>query len=117
MTIYADWPFRLIPNGSRFAGWTPGPFTFIRPSRKNDSPLHVHEAKHREQFARNPVRYYLYLVEPSVRLDLEAEAFAAQIVYEGSGDDGLRRCADSLYRHYRTGANYEDCLAAIKGYL
>ena len=76
MVFYTDW---FVPKG--MAGFTPGPFTLIRPAYKGDAPLHVHEAVHRRQFWRScglalPL---MYLLSRKWRLKLEVEAYKAQI--------------------------------------
>lgn len=98
MIIYTN----LMPR--RFDGMTIGPLTLIRPCCKDDVALHVHEAIHREQFARHPLRSMLYIFSKDVRTMMEVEAYRAQI---HAGADP-RLCAFSLATKYGLGIT-QDC--------
>jgi hypothetical protein len=76
MVIYTD---NGIP--ARFAGYTIGLVTLIRPEFKDDKGLDAHEAIHRDQFKKNPVMGLLYRFSKKARLKYELEAYRVQLTY------------------------------------
>lgn len=117
--VYSDVPFK-IPMLSPFAGWTPGPLSFIRRDHRNEEWLHVHEAVHQRQFWRNPFVYIFgYLFSGWIRMDLEAEAFAEELEFMGReyDDEAIDAKALTICRLYRTGYPYADCRRRIQHHL
>lgn len=114
-TVYSEWPFRILPWLAGQDGFTPGPFTFIRPRSKRDESLHVHEYQHRYQFSKNPVRYFGYVVDKKTRFDLEVEAYAAQLSWFAREIWSIRVVgyATNLSQNYSLNKSFEDCRDAI----
>lgn len=76
MIIYSN----LMPR--RFDGWTIGPVSIIRPSRRDDAGLHAHEAVHRRQFYSTfGLAGIRYLISRRWRRVYEVEAYRAQLEY------------------------------------
>lgn len=69
----------LMP--ARFAGYTIGPITLIRPAYRDDAGLHAHEAVHRKQFWSNPFMGLWYAFSKESRLAYEVEAYREQLKY------------------------------------
>jgi hypothetical protein len=67
---------------SKFAGFTRGPFIFIRPSHKNDEGLIAHEKVHRNQWFRTlGFHSLMYIVSTDYRLKSEVEAYKEQMKF------------------------------------
>lgn len=75
MIVYSNF---LMPKWAD--GRTLGPIIQIRPSKKDDKDLLVHEKVHQQQWRRNPVLFYFrYLFSKKWRLRYELEAYREQL--------------------------------------
>jgi len=96
---------------SRFAGYTIGPLTLIRPTYRNDAALHAHEAVHRAQFWHNPLMGLLYLFSKKARFEYEAAAYREQLKLR---PDCLDLYADFLTMKYGLGITHAQARAALQ---
>jgi hypothetical protein len=76
MILYTD--FFVPPHAD---GITLLNLTLIRPKHRDDMGLHIHEAVHREQFAKDRLFPFKYLFSKKKRLQYEVEAYHAQYCY------------------------------------
>lgn len=105
MIIYAN----CMPE--RFDGWTIGPVSIIRPSKRDDRGLHAHEAVHRRQFCESfGLSGVRYLVSKKWRQHYEVEAYREQLKFS---PHCLGLFAGYLSENYKLGLSKEVAKALL----
>jgi len=101
MVFYTD---KFIPK--RFAGYTIGPFIWIRPKYKDDIGLLTHEKTHAKQWYYTlGISSFLYLVSKKYRLWAEVQAYKAQFKCPPANVQNSYRVAYSKFISERYGLN------------
>jgi hypothetical protein len=103
---------RFIPKN--FAGYTRGPFIFIRPEYRNDAGLLAHERVHVRQWLRTLMLHpLLYALSDKYKLASEVEAYREQSKYDS--DDCTLRYAGYLANNYSLSISVADAHAKLRG--
>jgi hypothetical protein len=107
--FYTNW---MIP--ARFAATTYGPFIFIRPTKKDDFGLLMHERVHVDQFWRTCGLFGIaYFFSKKKKLQYEAEAYREQLKHYP--DDRTEIFAWILATKYGLNISVDEARAALKG--
>lgn len=107
MIFYTD---KFIPD--KFLGYTCGPVSLIRPSSIGDYGLHVHEAAHRQQWAKRPFMHcLLYKFSLSYKLECETRAYRDQLKVDPGNELPF---AEALSKNYGFDMTIVDALRMLK---
>jgi hypothetical protein len=102
----------FIPKN--FAGYTRGPFIFIRPSHRADAGLLAHEKVHVRQWLRTLTLHPLiYALSDGYKLKCEVEAYREQSRYYS--DDRTLLFAEYLANNYGFNITVDQAHAKIRG--
>lgn len=106
MIFYTNW---FIPRGFAAATWC-SPFIFIRPSKRDDIGLLMHEKVHVEQFWRNPLMGLWYVFSKKARFAYEVEAYRMQM---RMNPENVALYANMLSTKYRLNVTFTEALNAL----